>query len=162
MVTFYALVAFGSNLFGAVATANYACGSEPLIFAMIASLFAMLLMYWERMGDNFCLKICAVFMVVLVLIVAAMLLTSMASAYGKTLRLVYIAYPDPLGSVGGFLVGLFLSFCMLPQVDQGQKRNTRERVLLIMGVVLTIFYFVALLAIFVGLSQPKNYWYIGA
>jgi membrane associated rhomboid family serine protease len=75
MAVFYLFVVFGSNIFGANCSSEYALGSDPIIFGFLASLFTMLLVYWHYIGGTTCTKICTFFSVAMVFIIAALLIT---------------------------------------------------------------------------------------
>jgi membrane associated rhomboid family serine protease len=156
----YLLTAIGANLLGAVSSSAYAIGSEPFTYAMLGSFFGMLLMYWNRMGEDFCPKICAVFMLIIGVVIVTMLVTISATTYTKTLRLVYIVFPDVWGCVGGFVVGLFSSLWMLPKTEQGGKPTSRERGLMIAGIICTVVYFVVLVVWLAAVVEPKAHWNI--
>ncbi|MFN9999656.1 MAG: rhomboid family intramembrane serine protease, partial [bacterium] len=83
MVAFYAIVALGSNLFGGTVTATYATGSEGVIYGFIGALFSIILVYWGRIGGTTCTKVCTVFMVVTVFIMATFLMTTTASTASR-------------------------------------------------------------------------------
>jgi membrane associated rhomboid family serine protease len=156
----YLLTAVGANLLGAVTSSSYAVGSEPFTYAMLGSFFGMLLMYWNRMGEDFCPKICAIFMLIFGVVIVTMLVTISATTYTKTLGLVYIVFPDIWGCVGGFFVGLFSSLWMLPNTGQGAKRTRRERILFIGGIIGTVVYFVVFIVWLAAVVEPKAHWYI--
>jgi membrane associated rhomboid family serine protease len=60
MALFYLIVMFGSNIFGAVCSPMYAIGSDPIIFGFIASLYTLVLVYWNRVGGTSCIKVCCI------------------------------------------------------------------------------------------------------
>lgn len=57
-VIYYTIVCIGSNIFGALCSPKYAIGSDPVIFGFLATLFSVMLVYWERIPGTNCSKIC--------------------------------------------------------------------------------------------------------
>jgi len=41
------IVCLGSNLFGSVLSPNYAIGSDPIVFGMLAALVAIIVVKWN-------------------------------------------------------------------------------------------------------------------
>jgi membrane associated rhomboid family serine protease len=77
-ILYYAIVCLGSNFFGAATNPTYALGSDPIIFGFCATLFSVMLVFWERIPGNTCTKFCQIMMMVMVLVLVLMLLTSNA------------------------------------------------------------------------------------
>jgi len=69
-------VTVASNLTAAAINTDYAIGAEPLIFGFLGSMMMTMVVYWPQLGGEFCAKLCAVFMIVLVLIISILLTTS--------------------------------------------------------------------------------------
>ena len=78
MALFYLLIMFGSNLFGATVSPNYAIGSEPIIYGFLAALVAIVIVYWNRIGGTTCTKVCTLMMAVLVFVIATLLVSQTA------------------------------------------------------------------------------------
>ena len=158
LVILYFLVGIGSSLFACICTDNYGVGSEVFVYGMLASLFAMLLTYWPRMGEAFCPKICAILMLVFAVVVVVMLLTMSATTYTKILAISHISYPDVFAGIGGFIVGLLSSLWMMPSVE-GNKRTMREQILFLSGIIGSVIFFVVVILVF-AFASPKEYWRI--
>ena len=75
MSAFYAMIVIGSNLFGSCVSPMYALGSDPVIYGFLGGLFTVILVYWNRIGGTNCTKVCTVFMVVVVFVIATLLMT---------------------------------------------------------------------------------------
>jgi len=82
-IVYYTLVCIGSNIFGALCSSKYAIGSDPVIFGFLATLFSVMLVYWERIPGTNCTKVCQTLMMVMVFILVAMLLTTSAQQYSS-------------------------------------------------------------------------------
>lgn len=75
MVALYILSSFGANIFAAMCSPMFGLGSEVIVMAEMAFFFSMLIVYWNKFGDNFCTKICAVFIMLLLVFVVGMVLS---------------------------------------------------------------------------------------
>lgn len=104
-------------MFASMVSPLYGLGSEPIVMAQMGAFFAMLLVYWNRFGDNFCVKICAVFLMLFLVFVVCLLLSSTASMYTRRLMANKIMYPDVYAWIGGYLTGFFNSMWMLPPAE---------------------------------------------
>ena len=156
MVAFYAIVALGSNLFGGTVTATYATGSEGVIYGFIGALFSIILVYWGRIGGTTCTKVCTVFMVVTVFIMATFLMTTTASTASRYTSFFRITYPDLYGSIGGFLYGLFASMFLLPRaLRERGKVVWRETGIFLLGVFAVIAMTAVLLIVFFAGKAPE-------
>lgn len=79
----------------------------------------MFVIYWKRLGneDNFCMRICFIFLMIILLIVAVMMMISAAQLYAAYLKAINIAFPDTFGCIGGFIIGFVASLFFLPPGD---------------------------------------------
>jgi len=160
---FWLLVAFTSNLFGATVTSDYAIGSDPLILGTFAALFGCFVVYWNRIGQSFGMKMCMVIILVLLLVITALLLTQAAAQYKEYANTYHLAVPDTFGYLGGFLFGFLASLAFLPPGDPRQaNRETRkhEQVVRAVGGVLAAIMIIILLVVFFAAVKPTKYWYL--
>ena len=128
-IVYYTFVCIGSNLFGALCSSKYAIGSDPVIFGFLATLFSVMLVYWERIPGTNCTKVCQTLMMVMVFIVVAMLLTTSAQQYSSYTSRVSIIFPDLYGSIGGFVYGYLAGMMLLPIDNSSAGRFGRERII---------------------------------
>ena len=49
---FFFICALGGQMFACVCSSYYAIGSETVIFGSLAALFAMFVVYWNRIGNT--------------------------------------------------------------------------------------------------------------
>jgi membrane associated rhomboid family serine protease len=75
MALYYLLIMFGSNLFGATVSPYYSLGSEPIIEGFLGGLFAIILVYWNRISGTTCTRVCSIMMVVMVFVITTMLIS---------------------------------------------------------------------------------------
>ena len=79
MGLFYLIIMFGSNLFGATVSSNYAMGSEPIIYGFLAALLSIVIVYWDRISGTTCTKACTLMMATFVFIIVTLLVSQTAS-----------------------------------------------------------------------------------
>lgn len=132
---FYAVVTVGSNLWGVVVTSNAnAVGSEPIIFAYLACLFAVMIVFWGRIDANYCAKVCIVFQLVFVTLICAVLTSQQASSVARFVRAFNLVYPDTLSCIGGFLYGMSAGLFLIPQpVKNSQGQVQMSNLIAILG-----------------------------
>lgn len=155
---FFIVTALGSQIFAAAVSPYYSVGGDGVVFACIGGCFSVVAVYWPKIVAEECQKICLLFMMVLVLVVAIVLLTSESAMSGRYLTGYQISHPDFWSMFSGFLYGLFTAFWVLPQqLKDGNKWRTREVIFVSVGLIVTLVMTVICLA---GLfkSAPEKYW----
>lgn len=79
MMIFFFCIGIGGNLFAATVIDDYAAGAEPAVFGMFTALAGMYVYYWDRMGGEFCRRLCGFFMLILIIVIVIFALTSFAA-----------------------------------------------------------------------------------
>lgn len=78
MMFFYFAAGISGNLLAATVNDWYAVGAEPALLAQFAGLIAMYVYYWDRIGDDYCARVCGLFLCVFLLLIGIYFLTSFA------------------------------------------------------------------------------------
>ena len=158
---FYPIVVIGSCLFGAVVNprAN-AIGAEPVIFGLVAAIFASIVVYWSKIDAAYCTKITIIFQICFVLVICILLTSQQSANVSRFAPALYLAYPDLLGSIGGFIYGFAAGLFLMPAAPmkvQG-KFNFKGLIGALIGatilVVLTVVLVVVLFASPAYLQTP--------
>ena len=153
MATFYLAVGISANVIGAWGTSWYATGPEPAIYGELGGLIGAYIFYWNNILCSCCQKILGFFgLLVLTAFAVFVMVASTESmrGYSQALR---IALPDTWGCIGGFICGFFLVWAFLPPVASQpfSKRQLREKVLLLVGLMVYLAVIVAcLVSLFTG------------
>ena len=147
-------------MFACVCSSYYAIGSEPVIFGSLAALFAMFVVYWNRIGSTCGQKTCIIIMMSVFLIFAVLMLASLANTYSTYTTLYSLSYPDTYGSVGGFIFGFLSALAILPPGDPRVSRSITkyEQIVRIVGIVGCGVLFVILSAVLGASWEPTVYW----
>jgi membrane associated rhomboid family serine protease len=155
MCVFYAIVVFGSNLFGGCLSSMYALGSDPVVYGFLGGLFTLLMVYWHRIGGTTCTKVCTIFMVVVVFVIATLLMTQSAQTSSKYTQVVSIMYPDLYGCIGGFLYGFLSSMFLLPREFKREGKIVwRDAIIYIVGLGSVSILSGILLVVFFAGKEP--------
>ena len=94
-------------------------------------------------------------MIVLLIVIAIFALTSFSQMYSTYSKLYHIAYPDPMGFLGGAIFGFPGVWVLLPPAKD--TRSRREKGLLIFGLAWNLLIFLIILAIFSFDYTPEEY-----
>jgi len=157
---FFVFTALGSQIFAAAVSPYYSVGGDGFVFACIGGCFAVVAVYWPKIVAEECQKICLLFMMVLVLVVALLLLTSESAMSGRYLTSYQISHPDFWAIFSGFLYGLFSAFWILPQkLKDGNKWRTREVVFVSIGLIASILMTILCLINLFN-DTPEKFWYM--
>lgn len=156
-ILYYAIVCIGSNIFGAVCSPLFAIGCDPVIFGFLATLFSVMLVYWERIPGNNCSRMCQTLMIVIVFVVVAMLLTTSAQQYRRYTSRVATIFPDLYGSIGGGLYGFLAGMMLLPIDSQVASRFGREKIIKLVGLSLILILTLVLILVFFLGKEPARY-----
>jgi len=162
MAMFWFASGISSSLFAATVTDKYAAGAEPAQFALMTALVGMYIYYWNRIGsdDDWCCRVCGLFMMIFLLVIGIFFLTSFAAPYKNYAKLYSIAYPDTSGFIGGFLFGLPLSWVFMRPTGGSMKQATgREKCLLLVGLIWSVILFIIIASAFSLGDAPKDYWH---
>lgn len=85
MMLFWFAAGISANLFAATVEDEYAAGSEPAMFAMLSGLIGMYCYYWDSIStgadENWCRKVCGLFLMIFMLVIGIFFLTSFAEPY---------------------------------------------------------------------------------
>ena len=119
----------------------------------------MYIYYWDRMDGEWCKKICGLFIMIFLLVIAVFLLSSFAAPYKSYAKFYKINFPDGMGMLGGALFGFFLSWVFLPPITGSiSQASRREKILFGVGLGTSLMIFVIVLAVFIAAYEPKEYW----
>ena len=158
MLLFFLISVIGGNLFGCMLSPRNAIGPEPFIFAIFAGLLGMIVVYWDKLGENVSRKVCILFIMVFIMVIGIMFLNAMAQDYAIYSLKNNLNYPDTQASLGGFLFGLFAIFMLLPSVEYGfMKGDSRSRTLTVIGIVGVISLFAICASLFFTADAVKDY-----
>ena len=153
---FYVVVTLGCNLWGVVVNSSAnVVGSEPIIFAYLACLFAVVLVFWGRIDATYCTKVMIVFQLVFVTVICALLTSQQASSVSRFAKAFNLVYPDILTCIGGFLYGMSAGLLLIPQPmknSQGQIQMSNLVAILGGATLLVVISVVLVLSLF--LSKP--------
>ena len=160
MIFFWFGVGICGNLFAATVDDKYATGAEPVVFGMFTALAGMYIYYWDKMGQEFCRRVCGFFIIILLLVIAIFALSSFAEEYESYSKAYHISYPDTMGFLGGAIFGFPMIWVFLPPVS-GTLSNAsrREKGLCIFGLLWSIAIFVILICVFALDYTPKEYYW---
>lgn len=156
MCAFWFTAGISANLFAAMTDDMYATGAEPAVFAMISSLLAMYIYYWDNIEcESWCAKICGCFMFIMILVIVIFLMTTIAAPFKNNMRVLKISYPDSMGILGGFLFGMPLAWVLLPYAD-GSYSNAKgaEKCLFFFGLIWTLCLNAISIAYFFSSAEP--------
>ena len=161
LMCFWFAAGICANLFAATVDDFYAAGAEPALFAMLGGLIAMYCYYWDRLGtdEDWCRKVCGLFMMVFLLVIGIVFLVSFAQPYKNWAKFYRISYPDPMGYLGGFLFGFPMSWIFFAPTGRSLKLATkREKMLFYVGIGLaSVLLFIIVVSFAFG-SEPDKYW----
>lgn len=158
MLIFFFLAGIGGNLFAATVDDEYAAGAEPAVFAMFTALAGMYVYYWDRMGEEFCRRVCGFFLIIFLIVIAILAMTSFASEYSNYTKALHIAYPDAMGFLGGAIFGFPFVWTFLPPASGSLKNaSRREKGLCFGGLIWSIVILVAITCVFAFDYEPKEY-----
>lgn len=162
MMLFYFSAGICANLLGATVNDWYAAGAEPALLAQFAGLLAMYVYFWDRIGDNYCARVCGLFLCTFLLVIGIYFLTSFAQPYKTYMKLAKIAFPDGNGFLGGAIFGFFLTWVFLrPTTGSIRKSSRGECILFTVGLGVSTLILVIVLAVFLSSYEPKEYWSYG-
>lgn len=117
----------------------------------------MLALYWPKMGPDWKPKVCTIVSLVMILIIAIMMMVSQATLYNKYTKTVNLAYPDIIGTVGGFIFGVTSAFILLPT---DKVKTKAEKAMFAVGCAVTPSLALALFLAFFLAQTPDTEWYI--
>lgn len=161
MIIFFIIACIGPQIFAACASGNYALGSDPVIFAILGGMFSVMLVYWPRLGEDTCSKICPIFMLVFILIITILLMSGHSAMSARFTKAIYVAHPDIFGIIGGFLYGFSAAMFLLPIFDPVTKRyNKREIIIACVGLFIVVLITVVCAAVLFAGQKHKHYWYM--
>ena len=161
MMGFYLCVGICANLFASTINDWYAAGPEPAMFGMIAGLIGMYVYYWEKMGNDWCRKVCGLFLMIFLLVIGIFFLTAMAEPYKNYTKAFRISYPDGAGLMGGCFFGFPMSWIFLVPTTGSIFKNAprRDRGLFIAGLLISMTILLIIIVVFSFDNEPKEYWY---
>ena len=119
MILFYVFTSVGGNLFACLMQPTPSFGPEPFLIGLMTSLIAMVVIYWDRLGENGRRKICFLFIIVIFMLFGIMFLNSMQEAYYPFYFKYNVVYPDLAGALGMFLFGIMAAFMIIPSKEFG-------------------------------------------
>jgi len=158
MLCFYFAAGISANIFAAAIDDEFACGAEPAMFALLAGLIGMYVYYWDRMGNDWCRKLCGLFMCIFLLVIGIFFLTSVAQPYKDWTDKYHIRYPDSMGFFGGALFGMPMSWIFLAPTSGTLKNSSRrEKGLFIGGLVWSVLILVIVVLVFSFENEPEAY-----
>ena len=159
MAIFYFTVLITAEVFGSLCTPNkYASGADPIIFGLFGGMLGMVIIYWKRLGagDNFCQRICFIFMIVVLMVIYAFLMYTISQSYANYVAYTKITFPDIFGCVGAFIVGLPAALFFLPPGDprvNGYRATRYEQILAWIGLVVVIVEFILFVVLFFTVAK---------
>ncbi|CDW75017.1 rhomboid family protein [Stylonychia lemnae] len=139
----YICSGIGGILFSSLATDSTSVGASTAIFGLIGSFASYLMVNWKTLDRAPDQK----YQIFIFLFLSLLLNLSMTSSNTKV---------DSLGHLGGFLTGIIMALFLghvLPNSDASSQKY--QKMLRILGIVLTIVYFVGGFVLFYTLRQPN-------
>ena len=159
-IIFFLVVVLGSNIFGALCTAKYALGSEPIAFGCLGAMLAVIFVYWDRIEAEFQQKFCMVFMIVLVGLYLVMIMSMVSGSLSLWAKFASIVVPDIYGCIGGFLYGVFSALFLLPQeFRKNGKCQIKPLITVFVGLGLVLLMTIVMVPFLFTGETPKKYWF---
>ena len=146
-----------SSIFSCLINSELSCGNFSAIMALVSGLLALVIRNWKPLngaGQGGMLRVCLIFIIVMIFIVVLMLTASAASP-GRDFN-----GTDLGGEGGGFMAGLWLGMVMMPAVrHSANDRGSYERFVQKIGGGISIFYFLLLIILFIFVANPAQTYY---